>query len=146
MYVTAILAIIPYLDEEGSFMTDNIGKLILRIMVGGLMLFHGVSKLQHGIGYIKGLVAGQGLPEFLAYGVYVGELVAPILLILGWRSRIWAGVIAVNMLVVIYLTQLSAFMKLGTHGSWAVELQMFYLLSALAIAFIGSGKFAITED
>ena len=127
-------------------MTDNIGKLILRVMLGSLMLFHGVDKLQHGIGFIKGLVVAQGLPEFLAYGVYVGEIVAPILLILGWRSRIWAGIIAFNMLVVIYMTQLGAFMKLGAHGAWAVELQMFYLFSALAIAFLGSGKFAITRD
>ena len=125
---------------------DNIGKLILRMMIGGLMLFHGVNKLQHGIGYIKGLVVGYGLPEFLAYGVYVGEILAPVLLILGWRSRIWAGIIAVNMLVVIYMTQLGAFMKLGAHGSWAVELQIFYFLSAFAIAFLGSGKFAITRD
>ena len=127
-------------------MPEHIGKLILRIMLGGLMLFHGVNKLQHGIGFIKGLVVAQGLPEALAYGVYIGEIVAPILLILGWRSRIWAGIIAVNMLVVIYMTQLGAFMKLGAHGSWAVELQMFYLFSALAIAFLGSGKFAITRD
>jgi len=127
-------------------MTENIGKLILRVMLGSLMLFHGVNKLQHGIEYIKGLIVAQGLPEFLAYGVYVGEIVAPVLLILGWRSRIWAGLIAVNMLVVIYLTQLGAFIKLGAHGSWAVELQMFYLLTAVSIAFIGSGRFAITRD
>jgi len=127
-------------------MTENIGKLILRIMLGSLMLFHGVNKVQHGIGFIKGLVVAQGLPEVLAYGVYVGELLAPVLLILGWRSRIWAGLIAVNMLVVIYLTQLGAFMKLGAHGSWAVELQMFYLFSALAIVCLGSGKFALRRD
>ena len=127
-------------------MTEHMGKLILRIMLGGLMLFHGVNKLQHGIELIKGLVVAQHISEFLAYGVYVGEILAPILLILGWRSRIWAGVIAVNMLVVIYMTQLGAFMKLGAHGAWAVELQMFYLFSAVAIALIGSGKFAITRD
>ena len=127
-------------------MTENIGKLILRIMLGSLMLFHGVNKMQHGIGFIKGLVVAQGLPEVLAYGVYMGEIIAPVLLILGWRSRIWAGVIAVNMLVVIYLTQLGAFLKLGAHGSWAMELQMFYLLSALAIACLGSGKFALRQD
>ena len=127
-------------------MTDNIGKLILRIMLGSLMLFHGVNKVSQGIGFIKGLVVAQGVPEFLAYGVYVGEILAPILLILGFRSRIWAGVIAVNMFVVIYLTQMGAFLKLGAHGAWALELQMFYLLSALAVVFLGSGKFAISRD
>jgi putative oxidoreductase len=127
-------------------MADNIGKLILRIMLGGLMLFHGTHKLFHGIGFIKGLVVAQGLPEILAYGVYVGEVLAPILLILGFRSRIWAGLIAVNMLVVIYLTQFGALLKLGAHGAWAVELQMFYLLSAVAIMFLGSGKYALSRD
>ena len=110
------------------------------------MLFHGINKLQHGIGFIKGLVVAQGLPEILAYGVYVGEVLAPLLLIIGFRSRIWAGVIAVNMMVVIYLTQLGLFLKLGAHGAWALELQMFYLLSALAIVFLGSGKFAVSRD
>jgi len=127
-------------------MSENIGKLLLRVMLGGLMLFHGVYKVQHGIGFIKGLVAAQGLPEIVAYGVYIGEIVAPILLILGWRSRIWAGIIALNMMAVIYLTQLGAFMKLGSHGAWAVELQIFYLFSAFAIVLLGSGKFALHRD
>ena len=127
-------------------MSEHLGKLILRLMVGGLMLFHGVNKLQHGIGFIKGLVVAQGLPEILAYGVYVGEVLAPLLLIIGFRSRIWAGVIAVNMMVVIYLTHFGLFLKLGAHGAWALELQMFYLLSALAIVFLGSGKFAVSRD
>jgi len=127
-------------------MNENIAKLLLRIMLGGLMLFHGVYKLQHGIDFIEGLVTAQGIPSYLSYGVYVGEILAPILLILGWRSRIWAGVIAFNMLVVIYLTQLGAFVKLGSHGAWAVEIQIFYLLSAIVIVLLGSGKFAITRD
>ena len=127
-------------------MANSIGKLILRMMLGSLMLFHGVHKGVHGIGFIKALVVVHGLPEFLAYGVYVGEILAPLLLILGWRSRIWAGVIAVNMLAALYLTQLSAFMTLGGHGAWAVEVPMFYLLSAIAIAFLGSGKFALKQD
>ena len=124
-------------------MTENIGKLILRFMLGGLMLFHGIDKALHGVGFIKGLVSGQGLPEILAYGVYVGEILAPLFLLLGWKSRLWAAVIAVNMTVAIYLTQSKALLSLGTHGAWAVEVPMFDLLSALAIVFLGSGKYAV---
>ena len=127
-------------------MMDNIGKLILRLMLGSLMLFHGIDKLSKGIDYIKKLVVAQGVPEYLAYGVYMGELLAPLLLILGFRSRIWAGIIAVNMLVAIYLTQMSSLLKLGVNGAWAVEVQIFYLFSALSILFIGSGKYAISRD
>lgn len=127
-------------------MSENMGKLLLRLMLGGMMLFHGVNKAIHGVGFIKGLVRGQGLPELLAYGVYIGEIVAPVFLILGWKSRLWAGVIALNMLIAIYLTHLGEFLNLGTHGAWALEVPMFYLVTALSIVFLGSGKYAIVRD
>lgn len=127
-------------------MSENIGKLLLRLMLGGMMLFHGIDKALHGIGFIKKLIISQGLPELLAYGVYVGEILAPIFIIIGWKSRLWGGIIAVNMLMAIYLTQLSSVLKLGSHGAWAVEGPMFYLLSALVLTLIGSGRYAIIRD
>lgn len=127
-------------------MADNLGKLLLRLMLGGMMLFHGIDKALHGIGFIKGMMHTQGLPEALAYGVYVGEILAPIFIIIGWKSRVWAGVMFVNMAIAIYLTKLSVLFKLGEHGAWAVELPMFYLLSALAVTLLGSGKYAIMRD
>lgn len=127
-------------------MSEHIGKLVLRVMVGGMMLFHGIEKALHGIDFIKGVVKSHGLPEMLAYGVYVGEILAPIFLILGWKSRIWAGVIVFNMAAAIYLTKVGEFFKMGSHGSWALELPMFYLLGALAIVLLGSGKYAVMRD
>ena len=127
-------------------MSEHIGKLLLRLMVGGMMLFHGIDKALHGITYIKGLVKFQGLPEILAYGVYAGEILAPLFLIIGWKSRIWAGVIVFNMAVAIYLAKLDVLVKLGAHGAWALELPMFYLVSALVIVLLGSGKYAIIRD
>ncbi len=127
-------------------MSNNLGKLLLRLMLGGMMLFHGIDKALHGIGFIKGIMNVHGLPEVLAYGVYVGEILAPIFIIIGWKSRVWAGVIVINMSMAIYLTQFSALLKLGEHGAWAVEVPMFYLLSALAVILLGSGKYAIIRD
>lgn len=127
-------------------MRDDLAKLILRVMVGGMMLFHGVNKALHGVGFIGGLLKSHGIPEVAAYGVYVGEILAPIFLIIGWKSRIWAAVIAFNMVAALYLVHLGDFVKLGAHGAWAVELQMFYLLSSLVIILLGSGKYAIMRD
>jgi putative oxidoreductase len=115
-------------------------------MVGGMMLFHGIDKALHGITYIKGLVKFEGLPEVFAYGIYIGEILAPIFLIIGWKSRLWAGIIVVNMAVAIYLTKMGSLLKLGAHGAWAVEVPMFYLLSALVVVLLGSGKYAIMRD
>jgi putative oxidoreductase len=115
-------------------------------MVGGMMLLHGVHKALNGIGFIKGMLKSQGIPEMLAYGVYVGEILAPIFLIIGWKSRVWASIIVVNMVGVLYLTHMGDFLKLGAHGAWAVELPMFYLLSAFSIVLFGSGKYAVIRD
>lgn len=46
----------------------DLGILILRLSVGVLMLLHGIAKLQHGAEGIEALVAGSGLPTFVAYG------------------------------------------------------------------------------
>jgi len=126
-------------------MSADIGKLILRIMLGGMMLFHGIHKATHGIEYIKGLVLKQNLPEALAYGVYVGEIVAPLFLILGWKSRFWAGIIAFNMAVAIYLAHMENLLKLVDNGAWAIEVTMFYMLTAISIALLGSGKYSIAR-
>ncbi len=51
---------------------DDAGKLLLRLAVGGLMLFHGLHKLLDGVGGISGMLVAKGLPGFIAYGVLVG--------------------------------------------------------------------------
>jgi len=125
---------------------QSIGKLILRVMLGGLLLFHGVDKIAHGITFIENHMKILELPAYIAYGVYIGEIVAPILLILGWYSRVWAAIIALNMLVAIYLVSGKSFFQLASYGSWAMEIPAFYLMSALAILFLGSGSYVIKRD
>ena len=123
----------------------DLGRLLLRLGLGGCMLFHGVAKLIAGIDGISQLVTSHGLPAFLAYGVYVGEVVAPVLVILGFYSRIGALLIAVNMLVAIGLVHVADLSKLADSGGWAVELQVLYLVSAIALALMGPGRFSINE-
>ena len=86
-------------------MLDNadLGKLIVRLTLGGLLLFHGIAKLFHGVGFIEGQLASHGIPAFFAWGVFIGELLAPLMVILGYQTRIGALLIAFNMLVAIAL-------------------------------------------
>ena len=80
----------------------DFGKLILRVCVGGLMLFHGIFKLQYGIDGVTGLLESRGLPTFMAYGVYVGEILAPLLILIGYQVRLAALVEIFTMLIAIY--------------------------------------------
>lgn len=123
--------------------SNDLGKLVLRIVLGVLILFHGASKLIHGPGYIIGVVSAAGLPSFLAYGVYVGEVVAPILLLLGYWTRIGALIIAINMIVAISLVHVSQLVSLNDTGGWALELQGMFLGTAIAIALLGAGRFSL---
>jgi len=122
----------------------DLAKLLLRVTLAVLLLLHGVHKLVHGIGGVKALVTSPGLPEFLAYGVYVGELIAPIFILLGLYARFASGVVVVNMLMAIYLAYGFSW-TLGTHGGLAWETPLLYLVMALSIILLGSGKYAVNS-
>jgi putative oxidoreductase len=122
---------------------EDWGKLTLRLAVGGLMLFHGVDKLKHGVDGIEAALIGQGLPAAMAYGVYVGEILAPLLILIGVLTRPAGAVLAFNMAVAIYTAHLGDLGSLGEHGSWAVELPMFYLLGGVTLALIGAGRIGL---
>jgi putative oxidoreductase len=124
---------------------EDIGKLILRLTLGGLLLFHGIAKLTGGIDPISKTVANAGLPAFLAFGVYVGEVIAPALVIAGWYSRIGAIVIAINMLFAVGLVHARELFALGESGGWALELQGLFFFVALTVALIGPGRFSINS-
>jgi putative oxidoreductase len=124
---------------------DDIGKLVLRITLGLLILLHGIAKLKGGVGGIEGMLTGHGLPAFIAYGAYIGEVLAPILLVIGFYSRIAALVIAFNMVVAIALAHANELFQLGKQGGWALELQGMFLFTAIAIALIGPGRFSINR-
>src|ERR1044072_6471345 len=75
----------------------DLGRLLLRITLGFCLLFHGVAKIQGGIDGIAHDLIALGAPGFIAYGVYVGEVLAPLLLILGFYSRLGAVLVEINM-------------------------------------------------
>jgi putative oxidoreductase len=123
--------------------TEDAGKLVLRAVLAILILFHGVSKIAGGAGFITGLVAKAGLPEVLGYLVYVGEVLAPLLMLVGLWTRAAALVIAINMLVAVALVHTGDLFQISKTGGWALELQGMYLASAVAVALLGAGRYSM---
>lgn len=125
--------------------SDNLGKLLVRIAVGGLMLFHGYFKLTHGIGFIEAMLGARGLPPYIAYGVYLAEIVAPILIIIGLRTRLAALVVAFDMVMAIWLAHANnLFAVKEAGGAWAIEIEAFFLLGAVALFFMGGGQYSVS--
>ena len=122
---------------------EDAGKLLLRVTLGVLMLLHGLAKLQGGVGGIGDMLAAHGLPPVLAYGVYAGEVLAPLMVIAGLWTRPAALLMAVNMLFAIGLAHAGDIFRLGEQGGWALELQGFYLFGAVAVALLGAGRISM---
>jgi putative oxidoreductase len=127
----------------GPLSADDAGKLLLRVALGVLMLLHGVGKLEGGIAAVVGMVGKTGLPGALGYAVYLGEVVAPLLLLVGLFTRPAALVVAVNMVVAVLLVHTGQLATLSPTGGWALELQALYLTAALAIALFGAGRASV---
>lgn len=126
-------------------MNEDSGKLILRLALGILILLHGIGKLRGGVDWIGPMLEAERLPAFLKYGVYVGEVVAPALVIAGFYTRIGAWLIAVNMLFAIGLAHWDQLFAFDQSGGLAIEKQYLYLFASIALALIGGGRYAINQ-
>ncbi len=125
---------------------ESAGKLILRITLGLLILLHGINKLQNGVDWLDGALAGAGLPVFFKYGVYVGEVLAPLAVIAGFYSRIGGWLIAVNMLFAFGLVHAHELFAISAEsGGFVLELQYMYFFTAIAVALIGPGRYAFNQ-
>jgi putative oxidoreductase len=129
--------------KQTGGISEDLGKFLLRATLAVLILFHGVSKLIGGVAGITGMVAKIGLPPAFGYLVYVGEVIAPLLILFGIWTRPAALVLVINMVVAIVLAHTSQFFTLNNTGGWALELQGMFLISALTIALIGAGRYSV---
>lgn len=127
------------------FSHPDFAKLLLRLTVGGLMLFHGWHKLHTGIGGIQGMLAAHGLPAFIGYGVLLGEVVAPLLLIFGILCRLSALTVIGTMVVAWLLAGLGDTFSLSPVGAWAIESMAFFAFASLVILFQGGGKYSVVS-
>ena len=122
----------------------NAGLLTWRLTLGILMILHGVHKLIYGLDFIEGLLTELGLPAFFALGVYVGEIVAPLLLIIGFRTKIAALILAFTMATAVWMVHLEDIFLLAASGAWAIEAAALFMFGAIGLVFTGCGKYALS--
>ncbi|EPH13797.1 DoxX family protein [Myroides odoratimimus] len=125
---------------------QDIGLLITRISIGFPMLLYGIGKLFNGISFIQGILVDKGLPAFFGYGVYVGEVIAPLLILAGYRMRLASLVFAINCITAMLLVQSADVFSLNDNGGWKVELLGIYALVAVGLFFTGGGKLALSSE
>ena len=133
----------PPIRTQAESSYDDLGKLLLRVTLAVLLLFHGAAKLVGGVGFITGMLEKMGLPGAIGYLVYVGEVVAPLLILVGVWTRPAALVVAGNMIVAVLLVHTAEFFTMSKTGGWALELQGMFFFTALAVALLGAGRYSL---
>jgi putative oxidoreductase len=124
---------------------QDLAKLLLRITCGGILLFHGIHKVFIEIDHVKVIVRNAGLPEFITYGNYIGEFVAPMFVLIGFKTRIAALIIAFNMLLSVLIAHRDIIFSVNDYGGWMIETNMLYMMTAVALFFAGAGKYSVSK-
>ncbi len=127
-----------------KFKNKDIGLLLQRLSIGILILLHGIVNFTSNYSFIKSLLNDIGIPDFVAYSVFIGEIIAPILIIIGWRARLASLILGCNMLIAILLAHSADIFTLNQFGGWGIELQGLYLFGTIVIFFLGAGKYAVS--
>lgn len=91
------------------------------------------------------MLAEAGLPSFIAYGVYVGEVVVPLFIIFGFGTRVASAILAFNMIVAVAMAHSGDIFSLNDAGGWTIELPALYFFGAAALIFTGGGKYALSN-
>ena len=124
----------------------NVAILLFRISIPFTMLIYGIDNITNGTGFIGSLLDAYNLPSFLVYGVFIGEIIAPIMLLLGYRSRLAGLLFAFNCLLAILMAQIQYFFTLNQFGGWTLDLLFIYLVAGIAFFYSGAGKHAISTS
>lgn len=115
---------------------NDLALLLLRLGFGGLMLTHGIPKLNR-------LSDPSGFPDPLGLGptvslilVLIGEVLAPILLIIGFKTKYAAIPSAITMAV-------AAFIVHAKDDIATKEKALLYLFAFIILFLAGAGKFSV---
>ncbi|WP_425075971.1 DoxX family protein [Psychroserpens sp. S379A] len=125
---------------------QDLGLFLLRITLSATMLVYGISKIISGVSQIETMLDSYGFPTFLSYGVYIGEIVAPLLIIIGFRTKLAGLVFAINCLVAILMVQLPYFFSINEYGGWSLGLIFIYFMFGIVMCFTGAGKYALSTN
>ena len=134
--------------------TDDLGKLVVRLVVGILIVFHGLALATGDMGIPNNLVR-WGLPASLMWLGFLVEFGGGLMMILGAYARLGGLLLGIFMVIAIIMAHaglmgsqnhlfLVANNPAGNHWDhYFLETQMFYLLGGFAMALLGAGRYGL---
>ena len=101
----------------------NILDLVARILISALFLLNGVFKISNYDGTV-GWMEGFGIPGVLIIPAIILEIVGPILIILGYKAKIAAGLLSLFCIATAFIF----------HNDFSDQMQLGSFLKNIALA------------
>jgi len=122
---------------------NDLAPAVLRLFVGIVVAYHGWEKVRGGIAGFGGFLDSLGVPfpGLMAYVVTFLELGGGVLLILGFLTRVWALMIAVEMIFTTLLVKLDVGL-IGEGGAGA-ELDILIFAGCVVVLLLGPGRLSL---
>lgn len=132
---------VPFASGDVS---SGAALLAVRLVMGPMLAWHGYKKIEGGVESFVGTVDRLGFPapELLARGVIVLELVGGLCLTIGLLTRLWGGLLTVQMLLIVFKVKWDIGL-LGQPGRSGFELDLLYAVTGAALLMAGPGLAAI---
>jgi putative oxidoreductase len=113
---------------------NEVGPLILRVVLGITFFIHGFVKFQGGIENQVGWFSSIGLPGFLAYVVAIIELVGGFALFVGLGTKVISALLAILMIGATVKVKLAlGFLGNGQMAGYELDLALLAMAAYLAI-------------
>ena len=122
-------------------LNPDLALLILRVVLGIIMIYHGWPKLTDLGGTIEGM-AGMGIPAPAVAAIFatVAEVVGGLLMLLGAFTDIAGLMFAIDMLGAITFVHAKNGFSVANGG---IEWPLLLAATAIAIALTGSGRYVV---
>jgi putative oxidoreductase len=133
---------------------EDLGKLVVRLTVGILIVFHGLALATGDMGIPNNLVR-WGFPAELKWIGFLIEFFGGLGMILGVYARLGGFLLGIFMIIALIMahaglmgSQNHLFMvannPAGNHWDhYFLETQMFYLLGGFSVALLGAGRYGL---
>ena len=118
----------------------SFGPLIIRVILGGLFVLHGIDKFNTGLSNVEGFFAENSVPAaaLTAPLTAVLEIVVGIALIVGLFTRLSAIIMTVVLAGAILWVK-------GPDILGSSELDLAYISGLLGLTLLGPGRFSVDE-
>jgi putative oxidoreductase len=120
-----------YTDSRGS-----IALLLLRLVVGGAFVLHGLPKIQQPFSWM-----GDAFPGFLQALAALSEFGGGLALMLGLLTPVSVFGLMCTMIVAVFFHMMKGDPWVGQGGSY--ELAALYFMIALFFGLLGPGRFSL---